>query len=124
MKVNATAAATAGSLDITWSPPLPVEANGPIVGYTLKMTRIKFGAATETQSLSGETAVFEKEGKVHNKIILLCYNAVFSSGEGLTAYEPVVVAIAARTEHGLGPFSNNETFYTSQAGKLANQSCA
>ena len=63
MKVNATTAATSGSLNITWLPPLPVEANGPIIGYTLKMTRVKYGSATETQLLSGDTVDFAKGGK-------------------------------------------------------------
>ena len=34
---------------------------------------------------------------------------------GLTPYEPIAVTVAARTDQGLGPFSINNTFYTSEA---------
>ena len=74
MKVNATAAATSGSLDVTWSPPSPLDANGPVTGYTLNMTRVKFEGATESQSLSGDTVEFTKEGNLNQSHFLLIFS--------------------------------------------------
>ena len=49
------ATATSSALTVTWSPPSPLEANGPIIGYTLQLTRVRFGGRTETNALSGTT---------------------------------------------------------------------
>lgn len=61
--ININATATSSSVSISWSPPGPLEANGPVIGYTLKLTRTKFGGRTETHSLTGETLNFRKDGK-------------------------------------------------------------
>ena len=63
--VDISATATTSSVTVTWSPPSPLEANGIVVGYTLQLTRVRYGGRTETHSLSGTTLDFRKDGKIN-----------------------------------------------------------
>ena len=48
---------------------------------------------------------------------LICVELCVCVYTGLTANEPVLIRIAASTEQGLGPFSDNLTFITMEACK-------
>lgn len=100
------------TLNITWLPPEPADANGIITGYDLIFIRIKIEEVTQ-DTLPSNQKYFFKKGILRNeflKIIVL----------GLHSFEAVSIRIAAKTIIGRGPFSSIRIFRTNEGSRLQN----
>ena len=72
------------SLNVSWQPPLEINHNGMITGYTIQYTRTDMNNIMSVNVSSGTTHTIS----------------------GLVAYVDYSVIVAARTVNGTGPFSN------------------
>ena len=73
------------SLMVSWQPPLEINHNGMITGYTIQYTRTDMNNTMSVNVNSGTTHTIS----------------------GLVAYVDYSVIVAARTVNGTGPFSNH-----------------
>ena len=82
------------SLRMSWQPPLEINHNGMITGYTIQYTRT--GTSDMISVNSGTTLIIS----------------------GLVAYVDYSVTVAARTVNGTGPFSNPVVQRSGEDGEL------
>ena len=103
---------TKNTLNITWLPPNPLDANGVITGYHVIFNRTRINDIS-SYLLTPSHNYFFKKGM--NTLII---DNLYYHCTGLYSYETISFKVAAKTDVGLGPFSTELFFQTNEESEF------